>query len=62
MNSKEIMKYVGVGTVIAVVKVGVDYFSRKNHNFGILGKCLLLVVGDLINDQIKAKVWYPFKP
>ena len=39
---KEIMKNVGVGTVIAGVKVGVDYFSGKKHDFGILGKYSLL--------------------
>ena len=42
IDSKEIMQNLGVGTVIAGVKIGIDYFSGKNQHFGVLGKWSLL--------------------
>ena len=63
MDSKEIMKNLGLGTVIAGVKVGVDYFSGKKPSFWNFGKMFAMgAVGELINDQIKKKSWYPFEP
>ena len=62
IDSKEIMQNVGVGTVIAGVKVGIDYFSGKKPTFWSFGKMVAIgAAGDLVNDQIKTKSWYPFK-
>ena len=81
VDKKEIMQNLGVGTVIAGLKIGIDYFSGKKVTFWSLnnqfqfyfsgkkvtfwsfGKMLAIgAAGDLINDQIKDKSWYPFKP
>ena len=62
IDSKEIMHNVGVGTVIAVVKIGIDYFTGKKPTFWSFGKMFAIgTSGDLINDKIKTKSWYPFK-
>ena len=42
IDSKEIMQNLGVGTVIAVLKIGIDYFSGKRLRFGALEKVSLL--------------------
>jgi len=63
IDKKEIMQNLGVGMVIAGVKIGVDYFSGKKVTFWSFGKIFAIgSAGDLINDQIKDKSWYPFKP
>lgn len=63
IDSKEIMQNLGVGTVIAVLKIGIDYFSGKKVTFWSFGKSVAIGTGgDMINDQIKTKSWYPFKP
>ena len=38
IDNKEIMQNLGVGTVIAGVKVGIDYFSGKNQHSGVSEK------------------------
>ena len=63
IDKKEIMQNIGVGTVIAGLKIGIDYFSGKKVTFWGFGKTLgIAAAGDLINDQIKTKSWWPFKP
>ena len=63
IDKKEIMQNLGVGTVIAGLKIGIDYFSGKKVTFWSFGKMLAIgATGDLVNDQIKDKSWYPFKP
>ena len=63
IDKKEIMLNLGVGTVIGGLKIGIDYFSGKKVTFWSFGKMVSIgAAGDLINDQIKDKSWYPFKP
>ena len=63
IDKKEIIQNLGVGTVIASLKIGIDYFSGKKVTFWSFGKMLgIAAAGDLANDQIKNKSWYPFKP
>ena len=63
IDKKELMQNLGVGTVIAGLKIGIDYFSGKKVTFWSFGKILAIAAaGDLVNDQIKNKSWYPFKP
>ena len=38
IDNKEIMQNLGVGTVIAGVKVEIDYFSGKNQHSGVSEK------------------------
>ena len=62
IDSKEIIQNLGVGTVIAGAKIGIDYSSGKKPTFWSFGKMVAIgTAGDLINDQIKTKSWYPFK-
>ena len=63
IDNKEIMKNLGVGTVITGVKAVVDYFTGKKPSLKSIGKMVAIgTAGDLINDQIKTKSWYPFRP
>ena len=63
IDGKEIMKNLGAGTVIGGFKIGVDYFTGTKVTFWSFGKMFgICAIGDLINDQIKGKSWYPFKP
>ena len=63
IDKKEIMQNLGVGAVIAGLKIGIDYVSGKKVTFWSCGKMVGIgAAGDLINDQIKDKSWYPFKP
>ncbi len=63
IDKKEIIQNLGVGTIIAGLKIGIDYFSGKKVTFWSFGKMLgIAAAGDLVNDQIKDKSWYPFKP
>ena len=63
IDKKEIIQNLGVGTVIAALKTGIDYFSGKKVTFWSFGKMVAIgAAGDMVNDQIKDKSWYPFKP
>lgn len=62
-NYKEFMQNLGVGVVVAGVKVGVDYFSGRKPTMMSVGKMVAIgTVGDMLNDQIKTQSWWPFKP
>ena len=62
IDNKEIMKNLGVGSAVAGLGVGTDYFSGNKVTFWSFGKFMAIgAVGDLINDHIKIKSWYPFK-
>ena len=63
IDKKELIQNLGVGTIIASLKIGIDYFSGKKVTFWSFGKMIGIgSVGDLIHDQIKDKSWWPFKP
>ena len=63
IDKKELMQNLGVGTVVASLKTGIDYFSGKKVTFWSFGKMLAIgTTADLLNDQIKDKSWWPFKP